>query len=244
MSLTVEVPLLECRGVSRRFGGLLAVDGVNVRVTAGQIVALIGPNGAGKTTLLHLISGFVRPNQGTVELMGRRIDRLGPHQVAALGVRRTFQLEGLFPALTVAENVGIGALHARVSHDETNEILQLVGLEDWADVPANLLPYGFRRRLGVAIALAGHPKLLLLDEPAAGLNAQESTQLVALIRQVRDQGVTVVLIEHDMDVVGTLAEEIVVLDHGRVIASGPAASVLNDRTVIEVYLGRWYQETG
>jgi ABC-type branched-subunit amino acid transport system ATPase component len=236
------MPMLECRGVTRRFGGLVAVDQVDFRVEAGRIVAVIGPNGAGKTTLLHLVSGFIKPNQGTVELMGRRVDRLGPHQVAALGVRRTFQLEGLFPALTVAENLRIGSLHTRVDHDETKEILAMVGLQDWADRPASLLPYGFRRRLGVAIALAGHPKLLLLDEPAAGLNAEESAELVELIRQVRNQGVTVVLIEHDMDVVGILAEEIMVLDHGHVIAFGPASSVLNDRTVIEVYLGRWYRE--
>jgi branched-chain amino acid transport system ATP-binding protein len=233
--------LLTCEAITKRFGGLLAVSEVSFSVHNDQILALIGPNGAGKSTILNLISGFMRPESGSVSLDGKRVDGLSPHVIAAYGVRRTFQLESLFPSLSVSENLRLGALHSRGSPADLAALCELIGLNGRENELAGVLPYGLRRRLAMGIALAGNPRLLLLDEPAAGLNFTESMELVELIRTVRDAGVTVVLIEHDMAVVSRAADEVVVVDHGRVIATGNPAEVLSDKTVVEVYLGQWFQ---
>jgi branched-chain amino acid transport system ATP-binding protein len=233
--------LLTCEGITKRFGGLIAVSDVSFSVAKDQILALIGPNGAGKSTILNLISGFMRPETGLVLLDGKRVNGLEPHVIAAQGVRRTFQLESLFPTLSVQENLRLGALHPCGSAADLDELCELIGLRGSETVIARILPYGLRRRLAVGIALAGNPRLLLLDEPAAGLNFTESMELVELIRAVRESGVTVVLIEHDMAVVSRAADQVVVVDHGRVIASGKPADVLSDKTVVEVYLGQWFQ---
>jgi ABC-type branched-subunit amino acid transport system ATPase component len=233
--------LLTCEALTKRFGGLLAVGEVSFSVDKDQILALIGPNGAGKSTILNLISGFMRPESGSVHLDGRRVDGLAPHVIAAHGVRRTFQLESLFPSLSVMDNLRLGALHATGPPADLPELCELIGLSAHESKLAKVLPYGLRRRLAVGIALAGNPTLLLLDEPAAGLNFTESMELVELIRTVRDAGVTIVLIEHDMAVVSQAADEVVVVDHGRVIATGNPAEVLSDKTVVEVYLGQWFQ---
>lgn len=233
--------LLSCEAVTKRFGGLLAVSDVSFSVEGGQILALIGPNGAGKSTILNMISGFTRPESGSVSLDGRRVDGLAPHVIAGHGVRRTFQLESLFPTFSVLENLRLGTLHSRGAAGDLAELCGLVGLNGRETELAGFLPYGLRRRLAVGIALAGNPRLLLLDEPAAGLNFTESMELVELIQTVRSRGVTVVLIEHDMAVVSRAADNVVVVDHGRVIATGSPGEVLSDKTVVEVYLGQWFQ---
>jgi ABC-type branched-subunit amino acid transport system ATPase component len=233
--------LLTCEAISKRFGGLTAVSDVSFSVAKNQILALIGPNGAGKSTILNLISGFMRPETGSVLLDGKPINGLEPHVIAAQGVRRTFQLESLFPSMSVQENLRLGALHPSGSAADLDQLCEFIGLRGSETVLAGVLPYGLRRRLAVGIALAGNPRLLLLDEPAAGLNFTESMELVELIREVRESGVTVVLIEHDMAVVSRAADQVVVVDHGRVIASGSPDDVLSDKTVVEVYLGQWFQ---
>jgi branched-chain amino acid transport system ATP-binding protein len=232
--------MLEISGVRKRFGGLVAVDGVEISVDDGAIVGLIGPNGAGKTTMVNLISGFVRPDEGTITLDGQRVDRLAPHRIAALGLRRTFQIESLFPELTVAENIRVGGIARRSV--PVGDLVEFVGLTGRETQPAKLLPYGLRRRLAVAIALAGEPRMLLLDEPAAGMNANEAAELAALVRRTRERGVTVLVIEHNMDFISEVADSVVVMDFGKVIASGPTRQVLADPSVIEVYLGRWVEE--
>ena len=232
--------MLEVNGVRKRFGGLAAVDGVQISVDDGAIVGLIGPNGAGKTTMVNLISGFVRPDEGTIMLDGQRVDRLAPHRIAARGLRRTFQIESLFPELTVAENIRVGGIARRSV--PVADLVGFVGLAGRETQPAKLLPYGLRRRLAVAIALAGEPRMLLLDEPAAGMNANEAAELAVLVRRTRERGVTVLVIEHNMDFISEVADSVVVMDFGKVIASGPTRTVLADPSVIEVYLGRWVEE--
>jgi branched-chain amino acid transport system ATP-binding protein len=206
--------LLTCEALSKHFGGLLAVGEVSFSVDKGQILALIGPNGAGKSTILNLISGFMRPESGSVLLDGKRVDGLPPHVIAAHGVRRTFQLESMFPSLSVMDNLRLGALHASGPSADLPELCELIGLSAYEPKLARELPYGLRRRLAVG---------------------------VELIRAVREAGVTIVLIEHDMAVVSRAADEVVVVDHGRVIATGNPAEVLSDKTVVEVYLGQWFQ---
>lgn len=234
--------LLACDSLTKSFGGLVAVDGVSFSIEEGQIMSLIGPNGAGKSTVLNLIGGFIVPDQGSIRLDNERVDGRPPHAIARRGLRRTFQLESLFPELSVGENLALGAVRADTDGWNLADLSDLVGLAGRESEMAGLLPYGFKRRLAVGVALAGTPRLLLLDEPAAGLNFSESLDLVRLIQDVRARGVTVLLIEHDMDVVSRVADEVVVMDHGSVIASGDPHVVLNDRTVAEVYLGRWFKE--
>ncbi|MGE5484025.1 MAG: ABC transporter ATP-binding protein [Ignavibacteriales bacterium] len=247
----------EIQNLTKAFGGLTAVDAFNCEVQQGELVGLIGPNGAGKTTVFNVINGVYKPTSGRVLIEGADITGLKPHAVASHGVGRTFQNIRLFTNLTVAENVRI-ACHGQVRYglfhsllrtptcrrqdaelmDTARGLLRLVGLDDRHEELAKNLPYGHQRRLEIARALALRPKLLLLDEPAAGMNPQESGDLSEFILRIRkDYNLTIVLIEHHMDVVMDICERIYVLNFGKTIATGDPASIQSNREVIGAYLG-------
>jgi len=251
-----RAPILECRGVTRRFGGLTAVDGVSFSVEDGAIFAVIGPNGAGKSTLFDLISGVRPADSGDIRLDGRSLIGMTPHAITASGVARTFQLIRLFGASSVVENVMAGLdVHSRstvadvilrtprhrraegTALETAWEIMRFCGISRLANESAANLSYGDQRRVEIARALATRPRVLLLDEPAAGMNPSEKLGLMKLIQATREQGVTIVLIEHDMTVVMQVSDEVLVLDHGTVISRGRPAEVSRDRRVIEAYLG-------
>jgi branched-chain amino acid transport system ATP-binding protein len=233
--------LLAVEGVSRRFGGLLAVDGVSIAADQGRITGLIGPNGAGKTTLFGLISGFIAPNEGAIRYAGEHITRLPVHERARRGIARTFQIVQPFTGLTVRENIVVGAhLHHRSRTDAraaADAVGREVGLGGMLDRPAATLTVAGRKRLELARALATEPKLLLLDEVLAGLNPTEIREIVPVIRKLCDRGITILMIEHVMQAVMSLSERIFVLAEGRVIAEGTPGEVAADRAVIEAYLG-------
>ena len=253
--------LFEIRGLTRDFGGVRAIDGLDLDVDDGEIVSVIGPNGAGKTTLFNLVTGMIPAGQGEILFEGRSIVGLRPSQILELGIARTFQNVRLFPEMSVRENVMVarhcrtrsGMLKAifrapsfrREEHETRQRAEQALAffgsrLIGWRfDTPARSLSYAIRRRLERARAMASDPTLLLLDEPTAGMNPRETQELTELIQRLRDEtGVTIVLIEHDMRVVKGVSERVVVLDYGQKIAEGPYAAVASNDRVIEAYLGR------
>lgn len=258
-------PLLQVEHVGVRFGGLVAIADLHFDVRAGEIVSLIGPNGAGKTTAFNVVTGFLKPSQGGVLFRGTRLGGLKPHEIARLGLARTFQRTSVFPNDTVLDNVLIGLSrqdaqgHARggglrlldavlnlpreraterALRERAAAILDLVGLSARARDRAGALAYGEQRLVGVALALATGPSMLLLDEPVSGMNASETATFVRLLRRIRDGGVTILLVEHDMPMVMEVSDRIVVLNYGRLIAEGPPGAIRSDPAVIEAYLGQ------
>jgi branched-chain amino acid transport system ATP-binding protein len=243
-------PILTARGLAKEFRGFRAVDGVDLDVAEGKVHALVGPNGAGKTTLFNLLTGFLKPTTGRITVGGRDLTGKNPEQVARHGVARSFQITSLFPQMSARGHLELALasptplgwrfwrsdrLLARY-RDRALELLDQVGLADHAEVPAGNLAYGRKRALELALALALDPKVLLLDEPTAGMGLEDVDRTVRLIQQVRE-GRTVVLVEHNMKVVSSLADQVTVLQHGQVLVEGPYAEIRHDPRVISAYLG-------
>ena len=249
--------MLHVQGLSRRFGGVYAVEDVSLRIEPGELRGLIGPNGAGKSTLFHLIAGHLKPSAGRISLADEAIDRLRPDQRARRGIAIVYQGDRIFRRMSVRENVMVGA-HCNARHGflaaalrlpscrheerelrtQADAMLERVGLAAVADQPAESLPLGQQRTVQLARALVANPKLLLLDEPAAGLRAPERVKLAGLIRDARGSGLTVLLVEHDVALVTSLSDKITVLDLGRVIAEGEPSAIRRDPKVLSAYLGQ------
>jgi branched-chain amino acid transport system ATP-binding protein len=257
-------PQLAANAVSKRFGGVLAVEHVSIAVSRGEIVSIIGPNGAGKTSLLNMISGFYRPSSGSIVFEGRDITAIKPSSIAKLGIARTFQNIALFGGLTVLENIMLGRhVHMRAGvfaslvywgpaqreqvrqRERVEEIIEFLKLEDIRKQPAGALPYGLRKRVELGRALALDPKVLLLDEPMGGMNQEEKEDIARFILDINSEwGTTVILIEHDMGVVMDISHRVAVLDHGRKIAEGTPREVQSDDAVIRAYLGAGRRREG
>ncbi len=250
--------ILDIKNLVKSFGGIAAVRDISISIKENSISSIIGPNGAGKTTLFNLLTGIYKPDRGSVNFDGRSLIGLRPDQVNAAGIARTFQNIRLFQGMTVIENVMVG-MHTRLRVSwveslfrtksfgeqerdivkKSHDLLRFVGLDESANEVSRNLPYGDQRRVEIARALASNPKLILLDEPTAGMNPQESAEAMNLFRRIRDEfGITVVLIEHDMRVVMGISEHINVLDYGQKISEGTPAEIRSDQRVIEAYLGR------
>lgn len=236
--------LLEIKDLTKNFGGLTALDNLSFHLEKGEILGVIGPNGAGKTTLFNVVTGFYRPDEGAIFFNGEEITGLKPHQIAKRGMARTFQITQLFPNLTVLENVKIGAYSrfksSREATQEALRVLETVGLHEQRDELASVLPIGHRKGLELAKALATHPELILLDEVVAGLNSKETNNMIATIKNLQRNGITVLLIEHVMKAIMSLSDRIVVIHYGEKISEGVPQEISKDHKVIEAYLGEEY----
>ncbi|PUE44408.1 ABC transporter ATP-binding protein [Limnohabitans sp. 2KL-51] len=253
-----DVPVLECRGVERYFGGLHALKGVDLTIASGSIVGLVGPNGSGKTTLVNVVTGFYPPQVGSVRLFGQEITGLQPYKVAQRSVARTFQNLALFRGMSVLDNILLGRhVHMRpsalaslfywvwaakeeIAHREVVEdVIDFLQLQDIRDEPVESIPPGLQKRVELARALASEPRFLILDEPMAGMNQEEKEYIARFILDTRDErGVTILLIEHHMDVVTSICDEVLVLSNGEAIASGEPRSAISSPQVVEAYLGK------
>jgi len=251
------MPLLEVVGITKCFGGLVALDDVSLRVDPGEIVGLIGPNGAGKSTFFNVVSGVARPTRGRVLFRGEDITRMTSHRIAARGLVRTFQATTLFASLSVLENIyiachvpsrtnvfgdvmrlpGVSKRESK-SRERAGEIVQLVGLDPVTDELASNLSHGYQRALGIALALAASPTLLCLDEPVTGMNDEETRFMMSVVQRIRADGVTILLVEHAMRVVMGICDKVFVLNFGKLIAEGTCDQIQCDQNVIEAYLGR------
>lgn len=236
--------MLEGRGISKRFGGLQALKGVDFTLKEGEALALIGPNGSGKTTLFNLISGFLSPTSGSIRFQGEEIAGKSPHQICRLGIGRTFQLASPFLEMSLLENVLVGILFSRKvrlplkeAEGKALELLQLVGMEGKAERPAKALSLGQRKRLELGMALSTGPKLLLLDEPLAGLDPAASREIIALLKRINREGISLFFIEHSIEAVLELTNRVMALRQGEVIAEGKPEVVIRDPHVVEAYLG-------
>lgn len=252
----MDYVFLEARSLVKRFGGITAVDRISFEVSSGQIKAIIGPNGSGKTTVFNLIMCNYSLDEGDIFFKGKPLNGLNPYEVARLGISRTFQNVRLFEQMTVVENVMTGMhcrtqcgltsavfsqnrarLEERMIYDQSIEILDLIGLRDKEDFRASSLPYGEQKLLEIARAMATKPELLLLDEPASGLNLSEIEKLISLIRKIRDKGMTIILIDHQMGLILDISDEVLVLNYGKKIAEGTPSEISSDQDVVSAYLG-------
>ncbi len=255
--------LLAVERLTRSFGGVRAVQDLSFAIPAGGMHSIIGPNGAGKTTLFNLVTGVLRPTRGSIRFKGEEIAGLPPERLAARGISRTFQNLQIFFNMSVLDNVLVGSHLAldrnvlrallrlprlrrseRRARRDAEALLERVGLAEWRDAPADSLPYGALKRLEIARAMAGRPELLLLDEPAAGCNERETQEIEQLLRGLVEDGVTIVLVEHDMRLVMNVSDHIIVLDHGQMLAEGNAETVRSDPAVVEAYLGQAARTAG
>jgi branched-chain amino acid transport system ATP-binding protein len=255
--------LLTVENLEKRFGGLIAVNDISFKVESGEIFTIIGPNGAGKSTLFKLITSFIHPTSGRVIFEGEDITRLPAHVVARKGVVRTFQETTIFKEMTVVENVivahhlrsrasslGVFVNSPKARRDEerfresANSIIEILGLDAVRNEQARNLPHGYLRELGIAIAMAAEPKALLLDEPFSGMNPEETDRVVDMVRGIRDRGITILLVEHDMRAVMRISDRILVLNFGSMVALGTPPEIQNNESVIEAYLGREDDELG
>lgn len=239
--MSAAVPILTLRGVSKRFRGLTAVSEIDLDLPAGSICSLIGPNGAGKSTLFNLVTGYLPPSAGTIEFAGTRIDGMPTDRISRMGIARAFQISKPFAGLSVFDNVRVGALFGadgpRDADAVAHEAVRLTGLEAQAQAMASSLTAGFLRRLELARAIATRPRLLLADEPFAGLNPSETLEIVEILRRLRMSGLTILLVEHDMRTVMEISDCIFVIEAGRKIAEGPPTEIAHNARVIAAYLG-------
>lgn len=242
-------PLLSTKGLTRRFGGLVAVSELDLEILPGEIVGLIGPNGAGKSTTFNLISGFLRPSSGSLHIFGKRCLRTGPVSISRMGLSRTFQHGSLMPSMSVRDNIFLGTVHVlsgtrrSMRATRVDETASILGLGPYMDEVAGSLPHGIQRLVSVGIALAARPKLLCLDEPLTGLNQTEVSALLRVFQRMRDEfDCSVLLVEHNMAAVMSVCDRIVVMHHGKHLATGTPEAIRSDKSVISAYLGKRYEK--